>query len=213
MRGLFGSWTCRKMEMAGKYLPSMARRGEASIPRSLSRHVSMLGLIFTLAVLPQPLNAQLIGDVTVTTSSQTVSDGVSFTNAKSIPSAVIDYTTQVANRSVLPLLPDALVVTNPVPQQLILYVGDIAGPGSGPVLFAQGTRSSQLACVFGGIADGSDCLEFSNNNGATFNYQPAPDADGYDAAVTHIRIRPQGLFAPALFQPSSLVLHYRMKVK
>jgi hypothetical protein len=195
------------------YLPLMEHGRKSSAARMLSRYLFTMGTVLTLAVLPQPLNAQLIGDVTVTTTSQIISDGVSFTNAKSIPSAVIDYTTQVANQSVLPQLPDALFVTNPVPPQLILYVGDLAGPGSGPVVFAQGTRSSQLACTFGGIADGTDCLEFSNNNGATFNYQPLPDADGYDAAVTRIRIRPLGLMAPALLQPSSFVLRYRMKVK
>ena len=122
----------------------------------LSRYLFTMVTVSAMAALPQPLNAQLIGDVTVTTSSHIISDGVSFTNAKSIPSAVIDYTTQVANRSVLPQLPDALFVTNPVPPQLILYVGDMAGPGSGPVVFAQGTRSSQLACTFGGIADGTE---------------------------------------------------------
>jgi trimeric autotransporter adhesin len=201
------------MQWPVTHSPKMARVSTVFSMRILTRHIPLLGCILTLALFPQSLKAQLLGDIAVTTSSQTITDGVSFANPKSIPSAVIDYTTQVANRSVLPLLPDALVVTNPVPQQLILYVGDIAGPGSGPVLFAQGTRSSQLICVFSGIADGSDCLEFSNNNGASFNYQPVPDADGYDAAVTHIRIRPQGLMAPALLQPSSFVLRYRMKVK
>lgn len=201
------------MAWLGAYLLPMEHGLKSSAARMLSRYLFKMGTVSALAALPQPLNAQLIGDVTVTTSSQIMSDGVSFTNAKSIPSAVIDFTTQVANRSALPQLPDALFVTNPIPPQLLLYVGDLAGPGSGPVLFAQGTLSSQLACTFGGIADGTDCLEFSNNNGGTFNYQPMPDADGYDAAVTHMRIRPQGLMAPALLQPSSFVLRYRMKVK
>ncbi len=201
------------MARSGTYLAPMEQGRKRSATRMLSRYLFTMVTVSAMAALPQPLNAQLIGDVTVTTSSHIISDGVSFTNAKSIPSAVIDYTTQVANRSVLPQLPDALFVTNPVPPQLILYVGDMAGPGSGPVVFAQGTRSSQLACTFGGIADGTDCIEFSNNNGASFNYQPVPDADGYDVAVTHIRIRPQGSMAPALVQPSSFVLRYRMKVK
>lgn len=195
------------------YLPPMVQAGSHSAAKSLSRHLFTICMVSILTASPQPLKAQLIGDVTITTSSQIISDGVSFTNAKAIPSAVIDYTTEVANRSLLPQLPDALFVTNRVPPQLMLFVGDIADPGSGPVVFAQGTMSSQLACTFGGFADGSDCLEFSNDNGATFNYQPVPDADGYDAAVTHVRIRPQGLMAPALPQPSSFVLRYRMKVK
>lgn len=208
-----GSWTYRKMGWSGRYMPPIGQVRKRSGADMLSRYLFAIGTVSALAALPQPLKAQLIGDVTVTTSSQIITDGVSFTNAKLLPSAVIDFTTQVANRSALPKLPDALFVTNPIPPQLILYVGDLAAPGSGPVVFAQGTRSSQLACTFGGIADGRDCLEFSNNNGATFNYEPVPDANGYDAAITHMRIRPQGLMAPALLQPASFVLRYRMKVK
>lgn len=193
--------------------PPMQQQWKRSAAHMLLLHLFTIGAVTAVAAWPQPLNAQLIGDVTVTTSSQIISDGISFKNPKSIPSAVIDFTTQVANRSLLPQLPEALFVTNQVPTQLILYVGDLAGAGSGPVDFKQGTWPSQLTCTFGGIADGTDCLEFSNNDGATFSYQPLPDADGYDAAVTHIRIRPQGLMAPALLQPSSFVLRYRMKVK
>jgi hypothetical protein len=209
----YGSLIYRKMKTPDPHMVPSRRSGKALCLHGLLRNFALLGCGISMAFAPQPLQAQSLGDIAISTSSQIISDGVSFTNAKAIPSAVIDYTTQVANRSVSPMLPDALIVTNPVPQQLILYVGDMAGPGSGPVVFTQGTVSSALACVFGGIADGSDCLEFSNNDGATFDYQPVPDADGYDVAVTHIRVRPQGSMAPALVQPSSFVLRYRMKVK
>lgn len=201
------------MRWLGRYMPPIGQGRKRSGGDMLSRYLFAIGTISGLAILPQPLNAQSIGDVTVTTSSQIITNGVSFTNAKSLPSVVIDFTTQVANQSALPQLPEALFVTNPIPPRLLLYVGDLARPGSGSVVFAQGTLSSQLACTFGGIADGIDCLEFSNNNGASFNYQPVPDANGYDAAVTHMRIRPQGLMAPALLQPASFVLRCRMKVK
>lgn len=213
MRSQSWSWIYRKMAEFDTHKPPMQQGWKPSAAHMLLLHLLTIGAVTALAAWPQPLSAQLIGDVTVTTSSQIISDGISFKNPKSIPSAVIDFTTQVANRSLLPQLPEALFVTNQVPTQLILYVGDLAGAGSGPVDFKQGTLPSQLTCTFGGIADGTDCLEFSNNDGATFSYQPLPDADGYDAAVTHIRIRPQGLMAPALLQPSSFVLRYRMKVK
>lgn len=167
----------------------------------------------TLAAMSPPAKAQRLGDILVTTSNQVVYDGVSVTNAKLIPAAVIDFTTQIANRSNLPTLPNSLVVTNPVPEHLVLYVGDLAGIGSGPVSFTEGPQPSQLGCVFVGIADGGDCLEFSNNGGATFSYQPAPDAEGYDASVTDIRMRLQGSIAPAFLKPSSFLLRYRMKVK
>ena len=34
-----------------------------------------------------------------------------------------------------------------------------------------------------------------NDGCLTFGYTPVPGADGCDVAVTHIRIRPQGVFA------------------
>ena len=40
----------------------------------------------------------------------------------------------------------------------------------------------------------TDDLQFSNDSGATWNYVPSPDANGYDAAVTGLRVNPKGMF-------------------
>ena len=78
-----------------------------------------------------------------------------------------------------------------------LYVGDLGAPGSGPVAFTQGSPSSGLTYAFTSLASTTDNLAFSNNGGASFAYTPTPDANGYDSAVTHIRVTPQGIFAGA----------------
>ncbi|HEV7234107.1 MAG TPA: hypothetical protein VGN36_07660 [Sphingorhabdus sp.] len=111
------------------------------------------------------------------------------------------------------LVATGLVITNPVPPAMSLYVGDIGAVGSGPVLFSEGIVPSQLVCTFGGTGDLNDCLEFSNDGGTTFSYRPQADAGGYDASITHIRVRLQGIMAPAVLEPTSFSLRYRMKVK
>jgi trimeric autotransporter adhesin len=156
--------------------------------------------------------AQSGSDVSVILSSRILSDGFSLANAKAIPSALVEYDVHVSNRGFAALTRNSLVITNAVPAGLTLFARDLDAAGSGPVVFAEGAVPSGLECRFGGIADASDCLEFSNDNGLSFVYVPQPDASGFDRAITHIRMRPQGSMAPASLQPSSFILRYRMKV-
>ena len=46
-----------------------------------------------------------------------------------------------------------------------------------------------LTLNFENLTSTADDIEFSNNNGTTFDYQPTPDAEGFDALITDIRIR------------------------
>ncbi|TSB01593.1 hypothetical protein [Sphingorhabdus contaminans] len=189
--------------------------GSHQISRSTrSLGLRRLGTLLGSLLLPgAAAEAQLLSNVSVHVSSQTVADGYSIANAKAVPAALVEYQTRVENAGLLWLTANSLTITNPIPAHMSLYVGDLGVPGSGPVSFSEGPRASQLQCPFGGYADGTDCLEFSSDGGATFTYQPQPNSDGCDAAITHIRIRPNGSMAPAFLQPSSFVLRYRMKVK
>jgi hypothetical protein len=90
---------------------------------------------------------------------------------------------------------DALTMTDPIPVNTAVFVGDIGGAGSGPVEFTDGPTSGGLIYAFGGLADPADDLGFSNDGGATWSYIPVPDALGFDPAVTHVRIAPKGAFA------------------
>jgi hypothetical protein len=45
----------------------------------------------------------------------------------------------------------------------------------------------------------TDDIEFSNNNGLSFDYSPSPDNEGLDKKITHFRINPNGtLLAPSV---------------
>ena len=88
-------------------------------------------------------------------------------------------------------------VTEPLPANVALFVGDLGG-GTGPVEFVDGsgTAASGLSFVFGGLGDPTDSLEFSTD-GISYAYTPVPDADGFDAAVRFVRVRPFGSFQAA----------------
>jgi hypothetical protein len=94
-----------------------------------------------------------------------------------------------------------------------MVVADIAGPGSGPVLFTQGSPTSGLAYSFVSLASGADDLEFSNDGGSTWTYAPTPGGSGTDPAVTHFRIRPTGAFAANAGTAPSFTLSFRMRVE
>jgi hypothetical protein len=54
---------------------------------------------------------------------------------------------------------------------------------------------SNLTLTFTALNSPADDVDFSNDGGVTWTYTPVPDGAGYDAAVTHLRIRPRGRMA------------------
>jgi parallel beta-helix repeat protein len=114
------------------------------------------------------------------------------TNPKSIPGSVQLYNLRVANQGSGPVDNNAVAIVDNVPANTRLFVGDLGGPGSGPVQFVNGTPSSALTWTFTALNSVTDDVDFSNDNGTTWTYVPVPDVNGYDAAVTHLRLRPKG---------------------
>lgn len=136
------------------------------------------------------------------------------TNPKAIPGSWVDYTITASNSGAGSVDTETLVVTDPLPATVILFVGDLAGPGTGPVDFTDGTgpASSGLTLDFGGLADLGDDVEFSTD-GSNWNYIPTPNADGFDPAVTHIRVRPSGTFqGTSTATPTQFELRMRVRV-
>lgn len=136
------------------------------------------------------------------------------TNPKAIPGAVLLYSLNVSNGSAGYPDSDSVAVVQSVPPETSLYVADLGGAGSGPVVFAQGTPSSGLSYSYTSLSSGTDNLAFSDNGGASFTYTPVPDANGYDAAVTHVRVTPSGIFAGSGGSGSpNFTLSFRVKVE
>lgn len=147
--------------------------------------------------------------LSVTKVSAAFSDPVnSTTNPKLIPGGFVDYTILVTNPGSVVVDNNTVVITDPTAANLNLFVGNLGGAGSGPVAFSNGTPSSTLTYTFTSLGNTTDDVEFSNDNGASWTYSPVPDANGFDAAVTTIRIRPKGSMAAG--SNFSVVMRYRI---
>jgi uncharacterized repeat protein (TIGR01451 family) len=129
-------------------------------------------------------------------SVQTLSDPVNgSSDPKAIPGAVMQYTITSSNSGFAATDTDSVMVTDSIPANTEMYVGDIAGAGSGPLVFFEGSPPSTLSYSFGSLGNSTDDIEFSSDGGMSYTYTPVPDADGYDSNVTHFRGLPGGALA------------------
>jgi len=134
-------------------------------------------------------------------------------NPKFIPGALAQYTVIVINTAG-PADNNSVVITDPVPANAALYVSDINGAGSGPVVFTQGATPSTLTYTFTALGDMADDVSFSKDGGATWTAVPVPAADGCDPTITHIRVNPKGTFVGNATPPSpSFSLGFRVCVR
>ncbi len=123
--------------------------------------------------------------ITVLKSVQTFSDPANLeSNPKAIPGAVMLYTVTVTNTEGAADT-NTVVITDPIPANTEFFANDLGVSGSGPVLFADGAPESGLSYTFTSLANITDNISFSDNNGASYDYTPLP-INGYDSNVTHI---------------------------
>lgn len=137
---------------------------------------------------------QLTYGLAATLSGTTANDFVNSANFKAIPGALIKATATVTNTGSGNPDSNSTAISIPIPADMKLYLGDIGPVGQGPIQFARGAVASGLSYSYGGLANAADGLEFSNNSGATWTYQPTADAQQADAAITHVRVTPSGTF-------------------
>lgn len=148
--------------------------------------------------------------ITIAKSVITYSDPLNLTtNPKAIPGAAMLYSIDVTNTGTGVTDSDSTVVSDAIPANTELYVGDLGG---GPVVFID--AGSGLTYSFLALGNAADSLEFSSNGGSTWNYTPSPDADGYDANVTNIRVTPAGSLAASdgITNPG-FTLRFQVRVK
>ncbi|MDQ2701448.1 MAG: CshA/CshB family fibrillar adhesin-related protein [Pseudomonadota bacterium] len=166
----------------------------------MSRTISMPNDSAVTCVFTNTRNLPL----TIVKTSSVHSDPVNGTsNPKAIPGAFVDYTLSILNPSSIAVDSDSIVVTDTLPPEVSLFVDDLGGPGTGPVVFLNGSPSSGLSFAISDIA-------FSSDGGATWTYAPAVGGDGTDTLVSAIRLNPKGVFNPgnAAFQ-----LRFRARIR
>jgi CSLREA domain-containing protein len=157
----------------------------------------------------------ILPDIIMVKSVQTFSDPYNGeTNPKAIPGAAMLYTVAATNQGAGTADTDTVLITDPISTNTALFVGDINGSGSGPVLFTDGATASGLSYTFTSLNSTTDDVDFSNDGGTTYTYVPVPDADGFDANVTHMRVTPKGTFnAASGGDIPSFEVKFKVKVK
>ncbi|WP_417594852.1 hypothetical protein [Parasphingorhabdus sp.] len=132
-------------------------------------------------------------------------------DARVVPGAVVEFSVAVTGPIATDSPVTSFAITNRIPDQMSLFVGDLAQAGTGPALFMD--KDSGLMFRFDGLASETDSIEFSGNGGKTYDYVPVADAEGFDQNVTHIKLRPHGPLRPANHEYERFSIGYRMKVK
>ena len=137
-----------------------------------------------------------IPDLTISKTAEVLLDPVNgATDPKAIPGATIDYSIVVSNTGSGGADTDSVIVMDEIPANTFLIVTDYDASTAGPVRFTDGATSSGLSYTFTALDDLNDDLEFSDDGGITWDYEPTANADGVDPLVTHIRVNPKGMLA------------------
>jgi hypothetical protein len=134
-------------------------------------------------------------------------------NPKAVPGSIREYSFRLTNSGPGAVDNNGLIVLDPLPTTMELFVNDLAGVGLGPIQFQDGTPVSGLSWTFTSLASLTDSVDFSNDNGATWTYVPVPDVNGFDPAVTHIRLRPQGAMNASGGGNPYVDMTFRMRLK
>ena len=115
-------------------------------------------------------------------------------NPKNIPGAEVLYNLRVTNTGAGTVDSNTTLITDPIPANTELFVGDLGGVGSGPIVFVQGSPTTTLTWTYTALNNAADDVDFSNDNGLSWTYVPTPP---YDASVNRIRLNPKGTLAGA----------------
>lgn len=146
--------------------------------------------------------------LTITKTSAVVSDPQGNLLPKRVPGSLVDYTVTITNPNSALTTVNGVVFADAIPANTVLRVGDLGLlAGSGPVVYTDGLLPpSLLTYTYTSLGSGTDRLDFSNDNGATWTYTPSGE---FDSHVTNIRVRMGGNQVAG----SSFTLRFRVKVK
>ena len=157
------------------------------------------GKIDDIELTALPLNPAL----NLKKTTKTIHDPVNgLTNPKAIPGATVEYTITAENISNGSADSGSTVIKDKVPAKMKLCVSTIAQCISPNINTANNSSGLSLAGV-----------QYSNNNGTSYVYNPVADAGGYDSAVTHVKYQFNDKFLGSCGVDRSVELKMRMGVK
>jgi uncharacterized repeat protein (TIGR01451 family) len=127
---------------------------------------------------------------------------------KAIPGSWVRYAVSVVNRGPGSADSNTIVVVDALPAATALCVQSICAGGATPVVFDDSASPVPTGLTFNYAAH----VTFSTD-GVSFTHVPAPDAAGFDNAITHVRIAPAGpMNAPTMAGDPTFVLRYFVRV-
>ncbi|MFL0356921.1 proprotein convertase P-domain-containing protein [Erythrobacter sp. GH1-10] len=113
-------------------------------------------------------------------------------NPKPIPGALVEYLITVSNSGPDAVDANSVIVWDDGPADAKMC---LIGRAGGPIIFNDSGGSSGLTYTFASPGSLTDGLEFSDDDGANYNYTPVSDGSGCDTQITDFRVRPTGAFA------------------
>lgn len=135
-------------------------------------------------------------------------------NPKAIPGGEALYDILITNTGGGTADNNSITITDSIPPNTVMYVGDLGVTGSGPIIFTDGATSSGLTYNFISLGNTNSGLKFSNNGGSTWTYVPTPDANGYDANVTNIKVTMNGTMNASNFTNNpSFSIKFKVKIQ
>jgi uncharacterized repeat protein (TIGR01451 family) len=115
--------------------------------------------------------------------------------SKALPGAILTYTISAQNTGPGIAENNSVWISDAIPNKTHMLIKDFDDiDGQGPVIEQPVNPNSGLSYQFISLDSDSDSIEFSNNNGDDFEYDPMPNSDGVDKNITHFRVNPTGSF-------------------
>ncbi len=157
------------------------------------------GKVDDISLTAQPLSPL----INLKKTTKTIHDPVNgINNPKAIPGATVEYTITAKNTSGGVADNGSTEVKDKVPAKMKLCVTTTGQCNVPSVNSANNTSGLTLASV-----------QYSNNNGTSFAYNPVPDSGGYDSAVTDVKYQFNNQFKGSCGIDRSIELKMRMGVK
>ncbi|WP_396588238.1 CCXG family PEP-CTERM protein [Bermanella sp. R86510] len=172
-------------------------------------------------IIPSSVYYHCAGDANIQLNSEitVLNDPINNTSQpKAIPGAELRYSIRVENLGNISTDLGSTQLTQEIDTQNKLFVNGLNGatPSTSPIIFTDGSglQASSLSFNFNGLSSTNDSIAFSNNGGASFNYTPSADSDGYDENITHFRLNLPGTFKPSKDGTTpNFTIEYQVMVK
>ncbi|RVT94855.1 spore coat protein U domain-containing protein [Sphingomonas crocodyli] len=115
-------------------------------------------------------------------------------NPKALPGSKRRMTVTVNNPDIVAVDANVLQITVPTPPKMTIAL-DGDGTGGNVVRTTDGNPASGLTLSYVASNNGSDNVEFSSDGGTNFTAAPVAGDAVSQAAITHVKFRPQGSMA------------------